>query len=95
MRNYFKRLNIAAHQDKDAIEKALTQPATNEKTGQWMEDARLTLLNDTRLKMYRQIFVQYEAMRAAQDCLESSPGVDTNHWQARLGNFDVDPLEKL
>lgn len=95
MRNYFKRLKIEPNESKESIKRALNQPPSKSMPAQMMDDASIILMNEATLRMYQQIYIQYEAMRAAQDCLESSPGVDTNHWQSRLGNFDIDPLEKL
>lgn len=94
MRNYFKRLNLPSFADKESILDALNKPG-KKLTGQGLEDAKAILSNDATLKMYQKSFVQYEAMRAAMDCIESSPGLDTNHWQARLGNFDLRPQDNF
>lgn len=94
MRNYFTRLNLPSYADSDSIKTALRNPGAK-LSGQGLEDAKNILADATTLKMYQRAFTQYEAMRAAMDCIESSPGVDTNHWLARLNNFDLDPEDQI
>ncbi|MBX2883207.1 MAG: hypothetical protein KTR32_24860 [Granulosicoccus sp.] len=94
MRNYFTRLGVSPDTSEEELLSALEKPDIK-LSGKGLEDAKAVLEDKVMLRMYQKAFLQYEAMRTAIDCIESSPGLDTNHWQARLSNFDSEPEEPI
>lgn len=93
MRNYLRRLDLPRKASTSEIEAAVQSSMEDTTDVQSVADAE-SILGDTIIRTYyERTHLQYEAIAAAIDCLESPIAKDTQEWGARVVEFEDDGLE--
>lgn len=95
MKNYLGRLGILRKAAQPDIETAI-QAVMKETTDiQSIADADTVLSNKVTRTYYERTHLQYEAISAALDCLNSPIATNTHRWTDRLVEFDTELDEPL
>lgn len=97
MKNHSGRFGLPPHADEAALEAALAPPAAADggtieaamtADEQERAEARAVLLDPERRLHYERVHLQYRAIAAAVDALDSPVAVDSHRWRERLVEFE-------
>lgn len=88
MRNYLRRLELTRKAHSSEIESAINASMENTVDVQSVADAESILGDNIVRTYYERTHVQYEAIAAAIDCLDSPIAKDTQEWGARVVEFE-------
>lgn len=93
MRNYLRRLELTRKAPTADIEAAVQSTMEDTTDVQSVADAE-SILGDTILRTYyERTHLQYEAIAAAIECLDSPVATDTQEWGARVVEFEDEERE--
>ena len=93
MRNYIRRLDLTRKAHSTEIEAAIKASMEDTLDVQSVADAESILGDSIVRTYYERTHLQYEAIAAAIDCLDSPIAKDTQEWGARVVEFENEDLD--
>lgn len=94
MRNLLKRLGLTRKATDAQITDAIADAMYDTGDRQPILDAESVLTTKVTRAYYERTHLQYEAIQASLDCLNSPIAVDSHHWRERLEEFEPELEEE-